>query len=69
MRREVNLCRDLRESGFVRASNPTYISEIGWEGLVAGRGVGLLSTLWDGLCFGLGRSFEMRVELWDEGIT
>ena len=48
---------------------PTYISEFGWEGLVAGRGVGLLSILWDGLCFGLGRGFEMRAELWDEGFT
>ena len=52
---------------FVQATQ--YISEFGWEGLVAGRGVGLLSTLWDGLCFGLGRRFEMRSELWDEGFT
>lgn len=61
MRWEVTPCGQLRGLCCVRTSNPTYISEFGWEGLVAGRGVGLLSTLWDGLCFGLGRGFKMRV--------
>ena len=54
MRWEDTPCGRLRDLSRVGISNPTYISEFGWEGLVAGGGVGLALALWDGLCFWLG---------------
>ena len=69
MRWKVNPYRALGTLGCVRTSNPTYISEFGWEGLVAVGGVGLLQTLWDAQCLKSERDFGMGFALWEGIVT
>ena len=64
MRWEVTPCGRLRGLSRVGTSNPTYIAEFGWEGVVADRGVGLLLALWDVWRLESERNFGMGSALW-----
>ena len=69
MRWKVNPYRALGTLGCVRTSNPTYISEFGWEGLVADKGAGLLLTLWGVWRLESEQNFGMGSALWDGAPT
>ena len=69
MRWEVTPCGQLRDCSRVGTSNPTYISEFGWEGLVADRGAGLLLTLWGVWRLESEQNFGMGSALWDGAPT